>query len=354
MIAKELVTLPVGCSQRQRWIDVLTVFSSVGVVFLHCNLVYWSRPSGISGLVSNFIECFFYFCVPVFFMISGCTLLDFRRRYGTGEFLLRRFKRAVLPFLFWSIMAWLSLGSGGLKELVLSVLNTSAMPVYWLFPQLFGCYVAMLVLSYVQEKRRLFLLLAGLLFLTNSVLLFCEKLFCWGVSAAWKWPLGSEFVLFVMLGYVLGKSEFGWRVRWLIYLLGLIGFGLHYFGTWWLSPVGGPINMLFKGYVNWPSVLYSAAVFVAAKNISWSGGYALRPLAWLLDNLKSASLSIYLLHGFLVYWLFPKSLPKFLGCEYGSLFAYRLFAPLVIVATCVAIHYLLSRIPVVRHVLGSK
>ena len=222
------------------------------------------------------------------------------------------------------------------------------------FPQLFGCYVAMLALSYVQEKRRLFLLLAGLLFLTNSVLLFCEKLFCLGVSAAWKWPLGPEYVLFVMLGYVLGKSEFGWRVRWLIYLLGLVGFGLHYFGTWWLSPVGGPINMLFKGYMNWPSVLYSAAVFVAVKNISWSGCYALRPLAWLLDKLKSASLSIYLLHGFLVYWLFPKTLPKFLGCEYGSLFAYRLFAPLAIVATCVAIHYLLSRIPVVRHVLGGK
>ena len=354
MIAKESVIPETESFRRQRWIDVLTVLSCIGVVFLHCNLVFWRRPSGISGWLSNLTECFFYFCVPVFFMISGYTLLDFRRRYGTGEFLRRRFKRAVLPFLFWSIVAWLLLGSGGLKELVLSVLNTSALQVYWFFPQLFGCYVAMLALSYAQEKRRLFLLLAGLLFLTNSVLLFCEKLFSWGVSAAWKWPLGPEYVLFVMLGYVLGKSEFGRRVRWLIYLLGLLGFCLHYFGTWRLSPVGGPINMLFKGYMNWPSVLYSAAVFVAAKNISWSGCYALRPLAWLLDKLTSASLSIYLLHGFLVYWLFPKTLPKFLGYEYGSLFAYRLFAPLAIVATCVAIHYLLSRIPVVRHVLGGK
>jgi len=354
VIGKELMTSEAIVSQRQRWIDVLTVFSSVGVVFLHCNLVFWSRPAGISGWLSNFTECFFYFCVPVFFMISGYTLLDFRRRYGTGEFLRRRFKRAVLPFLFWSILAWLLFGCGGLKDLVLSVANTTIMQVYWFFPQLFGCYVAMLVLSYVQEKRKLFMLLISLLFLSNSVLLFFEKLCHLGVSAAWKWPLGPEYIMFVMLGYVLGKSGFGWRIRWLIYLLGLVGFGIHFWGTWRFSPVGGPINMLFKGYMNWPSILYSSAVFVAVKSVSWSRWYAFRPLAWMLDKLKDASFSIYLLHGFLVYRAIPEFLPMFLGREYGSLVAYRLFAPFAIVAICVVAHYLLSCIPVVRHTLVGK
>jgi hypothetical protein len=288
-------------------------------------------------------------------MISGYTLLDFRRRYGTADFLRRRFSRAGQPFLFWSILAWLLFErGGGVKELALSVANSTVMQVYWFFPHLFGCYAAILVLSYVQNKKRHFLLLTGLLFLSNSVLPFCDRLFSFGVSNSWKWSLGSEYIMFAMLGYLLGGSEFGRKTRCLIYLLGIVGFIMNFWCVWLLSPIGGPINMLFKGYMNWPSVLYSSAVFVAVKSIDWSELYRLRILAWMLNMLKNASFSIYLLHGFLVYRLFPEILPMLFGNDYGSLIEYRLFAPFVIVVICVAMHCLLNRIPVVCHSLGSR
>lgn len=337
---------------RLPWIDALTVASSVGVVFLHCNLAFWGRPAGFRGCLSNAIECVFYFCVPVFFMISGYTLLGFRERYGTGRFLCRRISRAVIPFLFWSFVAWIIAGGGGFKGLLLSVANSTAMPIYWFFPHLFGCYAAILVLSYAQDKLRLFSALAALIFLTNSLLPFLGKVCGFEISRAWQWPLGPELVLFVLLGYVLGSASFGSRMRWLIYVLGMVGFGVHFCCTWRLSPVGGPIDMTFKGYLNWPSVFYSASVFVAGRQIDWGRLYGARPVARVLDAIKGASLSIYLLHGFFVYFLIPKSAPRFFGESYGASVWYSLTAPFLITASCVAIHYLLRRIPVIRRTLG--
>lgn len=338
--------------ERFRWIDLLTVVSSVGVVFLHCNLLYWNRPSGASGWLSNATECLFYCCVPVFFMISGHTLLDFRKRYGVREFLWRRFRRAGVPFLFWSVMAWLAMGHGGPADLLLSVVNTTAIPIYWFFPPLFGCYVSMLVLSCVRGKQRMFGLLVLLLFITNSVLPFCGDVFRLSLSSAWKWPLGPEFILFVLLGYVLGHSRLPRWGLWLICLLGVIGFVVHFSGTWRLSPVGGPINMRFKGYMNWPSVLYATAVFAVFMKADWHWLFSCRWAARAVDALKSASLSIYLLHGFLVYWIFPRVLPRVLGADWNGSVAYRLLAPLAITVTCVVIHRVLRRVPVVRYVLG--
>ena len=346
-------TFPGDRGRSLRWIDVLTAASSIGVVYLHCNLLFWTRPAGASGWLSNAIECIFYCCVPVFFMISGYTLLDFRKRYGTREFLVRRFQRAGVPFLFWSVVFWFVMdGQGGVKDLVLSVLNTTAMPIYWFFPPLFGCYVAILVLSQVGDRLKLFSFLAGLLLLTNSLLPFCEKVFHLGVSAAWKWPMGPEFVMFVLLGYLLGHARLERKGRWLVYGLGILGFGAHFFGTWTLSPVGGPVSMVFKNYTNWPSVLYSSAVFVAFANADWEWLFAWRPVAWLVDRVKAASLSIYLLHGFFVYYLIPRHLPRIAGPDYGSSAVYRLLMPVALVGACVVLHCAIRRVPVVRRVLG--
>lgn len=98
------------------YIDYLTAISCLGVVFLHANGVFWSRPVGMVWISANVIESLFYFSAPVFFMLSGATLLGYRERYDTKTMLKRRFSRAVIPFLCWSIIWFVCkhLGGGGL------------------------------------------------------------------------------------------------------------------------------------------------------------------------------------------------------------------------------------------------
>ena len=91
-------------NNREYFIDTLTILSCIAVVFLHTNGIFWTHPSGRLWLTSNVIESFFYFAVPVFFMISGATLLEYRQRYSTLTFLKKRFLRAFVPFICWSFL----------------------------------------------------------------------------------------------------------------------------------------------------------------------------------------------------------------------------------------------------------
>lgn len=87
------------------WISAANVMACLGVIILHCNSVFWSFPKGLTWYTSNFLETFFYWPVPVFFMISGATLIDYRDRYSTESFLKKRFFRTGIPFLFWSFIS---------------------------------------------------------------------------------------------------------------------------------------------------------------------------------------------------------------------------------------------------------
>ena len=87
------------------YISVLNCVSCVAVVLLHTNGIFWSHPSGELWISANFIETYFYWAVPIFFMISGATLMDYRERYTTAEFYKNRIKKTVVPFVFWSLIS---------------------------------------------------------------------------------------------------------------------------------------------------------------------------------------------------------------------------------------------------------
>ena len=53
--------------QQLLYINVLTVISCVGVVFLHANGIFWAHPTGMRWITANLIETFFYYAVPIFF-----------------------------------------------------------------------------------------------------------------------------------------------------------------------------------------------------------------------------------------------------------------------------------------------
>lgn len=90
--------------KNYNYITVLSVISAFAVVLLHTNGCFWTFKREPYWFSANIIESVFYFAVPVFFMISGATLIDYRERYSTGTFLKKRFKKTVIPFFVWSIV----------------------------------------------------------------------------------------------------------------------------------------------------------------------------------------------------------------------------------------------------------
>ncbi len=59
------------------FISFASFISAMSVVFIHSNKCFWDFSSTARyWKTANIIECFFYFAVPVFFMITGATLID--------------------------------------------------------------------------------------------------------------------------------------------------------------------------------------------------------------------------------------------------------------------------------------
>lgn len=89
---------------RFTYLPTLSVLACLSVIVLHCNNCFFEGPSSSIWLEVSFAHSFFYWPVPVFFMISGATLLDYPERMDTRQYLKRRVRRTFIPFLFWSFV----------------------------------------------------------------------------------------------------------------------------------------------------------------------------------------------------------------------------------------------------------
>ena len=90
--------------KRKAYLQVLSVLSCFAVIFLHVNHCFWDFGYEDYWILANFIESIMYFAVPVFFMITGATLLNYRKRYSTKKYFQKRIHKVVIPYVIWSII----------------------------------------------------------------------------------------------------------------------------------------------------------------------------------------------------------------------------------------------------------
>ena len=88
----------------KRYITIATIISAFAVVGLHVNN-FWTFRYSNDWVMTNFVECLFYFAVPVFFMITGVTLIDYKQKYSTKVYFEKRFKKIVIPLITWNVIA---------------------------------------------------------------------------------------------------------------------------------------------------------------------------------------------------------------------------------------------------------
>ena len=261
------------------WITVANVFACIGVVILHCNSVFWTFPQGRTWYSANFLETFFYWPVPVFFMITGTTLIDYRKRYDTKTFFKKRVERTFIPFLIWSVI-WMLIRHfgqgwkiGGVKGAIEGIFNTSYNGVYWFFIPLFAIYLSMPLISAVRDNLRksVYIYVCVATFILTSII----PTVCTLIGVKYNEGLHlavsdtGGYVMLVLLGYLISHNDISKRMRIVSYLLAVFGWAIQFFGTTALSIPQGEIVRVLKGYGNFPAVMQGVGVFVAFKYISW-------------------------------------------------------------------------------------
>ena len=131
------------------------------VILMHHNGIVHFFSDTMQWKQALIVEVVAYWAVPVFFMLTGATLLDYSERYDTKTFFKKRVFRTLIPFLLWSIISLvvyrklgtLSFDDFSVKSILNAIINTKIEPVYWFFPTYFGVCLGIPVLSALRKNR---------------------------------------------------------------------------------------------------------------------------------------------------------------------------------------------------------
>ncbi|WP_303237270.1 acyltransferase [uncultured Bilophila sp.] len=269
---------------------------------------------------------------------------------STREFIHKRVTKTVIPFVFWSIIAFIYRAStcsrqgidfdSSIVSVIINILNTKYMGVYWFFIPLFAIYLSIPFVSLIKNKINIFKYMIVYTLLSYSVAPLIANLFNISINNALQSPVSSGYMLYILLGYYIENSSFSKKLRMIIYFLAVLGWLMHFLGTLFLTQPVGPINTIFKGYLNLPCVMYSVGIFVFIKYIDFSkvkNNFFYK----LINILSSLTFGIYLIHMF-----FVENLPSILGLNIGSIY-WRIFGAIGIFILCSGIVFLMKKIPII-------
>lgn len=334
-------------NSRIFYFDVLNVLACIAVVALHCNGCFWQFSYERYWRTSVVIESLCYFAVPVFVMLSGATLLDYNERYSLKEYFQKRISRTVIPYIFWSLIG-IEIFHGlhtfsNVRKVFNFMIDGKAVGVYWFFPMIFGVYLAVPVLAAVAKnlREKVYGYAIVIAFITISLAPTLMHLFHVHYNAALGLPVLQSYLIYVLLGYWLAQYKISAHLRKTIYFLGVIGLLIHWFGTYYLSLESGKINQLFKGYINFPTVLYSTAVFIWIK---YSDTISSIPIVWrnCFKLASEASLGVYLIHFYFVTYF-----PRWFHFSSKAL-EWRTFGGLCVWFLSLLIVLFLKRLPIIQ------
>lgn len=140
--------------------DALNVLACLSVIAMHCNGAVHVFADTYVWRQSLLVDVLAYWAVPVFIMLSGATLMRYRERYTTKEFLRRRFLKTGIPLVVWTAVFYVyyraegTITWTGWRALLNSLINFTIVPVYWFFSPLFLVYLSLPVLSRLSDDRR--------------------------------------------------------------------------------------------------------------------------------------------------------------------------------------------------------
>ena len=339
------------------YFDLLNIFACFAVVALHVNGAVHTFAKTRNWVSCMFIEALFYFAVPVFFMLTGATLMNYRKRYGTGTFFKKRLLKTLVPFIIWSIIGicWSVFYTKGMKisdintpaKFISAVINCKGMGIYWFFPALFSVYLTIPLFSLVDEDKRIgkkgiFTYLILVYIVLNVLLPFVCRL----TGIQWNSALNAVscggYVVWFLIGYLLANTDINKKFRMLIYILGLIGFFMYFYLTVQNSFKTGRFDKTYAGYMNIPAIFMGTAVFVLFKYGKWNSIEKHEKAVRFVRNLSSASFGVYLIH----YYLKDFSIRHF-GIDPRSTL-YRIVGTFIIYGLSVIIVRAIQKIPVIR------
>ncbi|MGN0556019.1 MAG: acyltransferase [Candidatus Fimenecus sp.] len=337
--------------KRLDYIDFMNIFACFGVVCLHCSGLVFQFSETRAWFVAMLQQTVFHFAVPVFFMITGTTLLEYRSRYSTKTFFKKRFTKTGIPFVFWSLFYLfvpMVLDKAPLPTFEAvrnAIFNNGASYIFWFFYVIFGIYLSMPVLSKLAKPEN-FRQIAYLCLLSYCFggIFPCITRFLQPINGGIVPTIATGYLGYLFLGWLIRHESFSRKIRIAVYASGVLGALLMFFGTWWLSRKTGELDIFFMEYGSVACFPLSAAVMLFAKHCRWERVCKVIPKKT-VRALSGASLGVYVLHMFFL------NLVERIGVLATHPVYYMAIIPFAIYGVSVCAVLLLSKIPLIKYIV---
>lgn len=331
------------------YISILNIVSCFSVVVLHQNYMVHQFSPTREWAFSVMLEVLFYFAVPVFFMLTGATLIGYERKYSNSVFAKKRIKKTLIPYLIFSLFGFFfAILRGGInhelsiKDILIGVLDSRFTTIYWFFIPLFYIYLLMPILTKVRFlQRNILLYLALILILLNQLPLinsFLDKKLLFSTNDL----LGP--VMYVLLGYYLSCYCISLKYKRIIYIIAFFCLIIHFAIMYYFSSFDGKVNYLLSSYFYITTIFPSISVFIFIKDFTPES--IQKNKAKFISKLSSASLGVYLLHFYVItgeHYIF--------GHVVDSSLIFRIPSVIVTYIICLIIIDVIRKIPIMRYVI---
>mgnify|MGYP004563539259 FL=1 len=291
-------------------------------------------------------ECIFYWAVPIFLMISGANLLDYRKRYDTKTFFKKRFTKILIPWIFWSFLTYLVLFKNlNIINFISKFLSGDIVQIYWFFPLILFLYCLIPILSPLTENKEGRNILWGIVIVIamfKSILIPLSNIFGFTIpEIASNFIEINGYLIFVILGYLLSVMDVSRVKRIIIYIIGILSVIIRYGYTYCMSINANMLIDHLFDYTSLLSVFLAVSVFLLIKNISWDKLNEKR-----VAVLASCTMGVYLIHIQIKYTIFNTIFPFA-----QTNLIYRILGTFCLYILSVIIVLLIKKMPIINKVV---
>lgn len=295
-------------SKHVLYFDVLNIFAAFAVVLLHSNNAVFHYRPGYAWIINLIIEKCFVWAVPIFYMLTGATLLR-KNNLNISDYSFKRIKRTVLPFIVWSLVAilydvklgYLEIGNFNFFDVILNT-KIPNFTIFWFFIPLFAIYLVIpcFICITPQKRVRIFMWIVIYTLISGSILPFFLSFFSIKFNTQLSNPIGGGYIIYPLLGYILSSYDFDKKIRYLIYGSGMLSFFIMFFASYVASVKAHSVRMVYSGGVDFTRVLQAVSVFVFLKQFCQCFSSFLNRYSSQISNCASLTFGVYLIHKFLL------------------------------------------------------
>jgi surface polysaccharide O-acyltransferase-like enzyme len=340
------------------WADLIRVVAIFLVVVIHVSgqlTNVWSEIPDDQWIIADIYGGIARISVPLFFMISGYLLLP--RSESLSVFYTKRMPKILIPLIVWSLI-YLGWYCGNhpntcTPSLVWDLLLVQGTYYHlWFLYSLLSIYLILPVLRLMirpdTDKRILwYLIVLWLIF--QPVLTIAHKF--WNFSIKINAPLGTGFVCYFVLGYLLGEITLTRARIILSTIIWVIATSVTIIGTYLFTRSSGQFDGFFYDFVSLNVILASSAAFILLRSISERKPFTSPNIHAILRIVATSTFGIYLIHIIVIEvlsgWIPFLHINSFMG---DAIWSVLLVSTVVFLFSFLAVR-IFQKIPILKYIV---